>query len=224
MCNSACIDFGLKSLSEPEVKGKSVLEVGALDVNGSFRSLIENLHPQRYLGVDIAMGPGVDEICDAIDLINKFGKEKFDILVSTEMLEHVRDWRKVCSNLKQILKPGGIILITTRSKGTPYHGHPFDFWRYELSDIKNIFSDFSILSLDKDPMSPGIFLKAKKPVDFTENNMEGYKLYSIIKNSFVEDISNSEILKFRILYVIRNAPFLIIGFVKSCIKKLIGKK
>jgi hypothetical protein len=54
------------------------------------------------------------------------------------------------------------IYITTRSYGFPYHAYPYDFWRYEIEDMKKIFSDFEIIKLIKDHEAPGVFLKAKK--------------------------------------------------------------
>jgi SAM-dependent methyltransferase len=142
MCNLACIEFGKKYLIAEEIQGKHVVEVGSLDVNGSLRPWILSLCPKSYIGVDICNGPGVDEICRAEELVFHFGDNKFDVLISTELLEHIRHWREAISNMKKILKPGGIILITTRSRGAGYHGFPYDFWRFELSDMEKIFADF----------------------------------------------------------------------------------
>jgi SAM-dependent methyltransferase len=180
MCNEACLDFEKRSIRRQEVTGKSVLEVGSLDVNGSFRFLMEQFHPRNYVGVDICSGPGVDEVCPAERLVERFGAESFDIVVSTELLEHVADWRKAVSNLKAILKPGGTLLITTRSRGTEYHGWPYDFWRYELEDMRQIFSDFDIEVLEADPTAPGVFMKVRKRSPFMENDLSQIELLCIL--------------------------------------------
>ena len=92
VCNSACIEFGLKVLKTEDVAGKSVIEVGSIDYNGSLRSNVEALGPSKYVGVDFEMGPGVNQICLAEELISTFGQESFDVLISTELMEHVQDW------------------------------------------------------------------------------------------------------------------------------------
>lgn len=48
MCSESCISFGIKNLTENDVKGKSVLEIGALNVNGSLRKHIESLNPKKF--------------------------------------------------------------------------------------------------------------------------------------------------------------------------------
>jgi len=162
MCHKACLDFVEKAFADCDFDGLNVLEVGSYDFNGSARGIIKRHHPKSYLGVDILNGPGVDKVCAASDLCSKFGANAFDVVVSTEMLEHVEDWRCAIKNLKGVLKPGGVLLITTRSKGFPYHGYPYDFWRYEVEDFKRIFSDMEIIDLEPDAEAPGVFLKAVK--------------------------------------------------------------
>ena len=134
MCTKACLEFVRANLQPDEMIGRAVLEVGSLDVNGSVRSIVTVHQPARYVGVDLQEGPGVDAVCDATELVSRFGENSFDLVLSTEMLEHVRDWRVVVSQIKRVLKPGGVLLVTTRSRGFPYHGFPHDFWRYEPGD------------------------------------------------------------------------------------------
>jgi SAM-dependent methyltransferase len=160
--NIAVLEFFIENVQKEEFENKRILEVGSKYVNGSVRPLIEKFfNPKEYIGVDIEKGKFVDVVCDAENLVDYFGKETFDVVISTELLEHVKDWRKVINNLKEVLKPNGYIYITTRSKGFPYHGYPYDFWRYEVEDMKEIFKDFEIIKLEKDPEAPGVFLKAK---------------------------------------------------------------
>ena len=135
MCDINCIRWGAKNLTNEEIKGKKVIEVGSYDVNGSLRYIIELLEPAKYIGVDIVKGPGVDIICSAEDLVERFGKESFDIVISTCTLEHIKDWKKSISDIKNICKPNGIILIIAPSDW-PYHEYPYDFWRYKKEDIK----------------------------------------------------------------------------------------
>src|ERR1700730_15419328 len=61
--NKACLEFGIRSFTADDVRGRTVLEVGSRDVNGSLRGHVEGLAPASYLGVDMVSGLGVDEIC-----------------------------------------------------------------------------------------------------------------------------------------------------------------
>jgi len=166
--NHAVLDF-ISSIVDPaDVTDKSVLEVGALDVNGSARSVLSTMAPAAYLGVDMQEGRGVDRVLTVSFLTDLLGAEAFDLVVSTEMLEHVQDWRWAVSQLKRAVKPGGRLLVTTRSPGFYYHGYPHDFWRFTEADFRRIFSDMTDVVIASDPSEPGVFVYARRPLDFTE--------------------------------------------------------
>lgn len=180
MCNVAVLEFFIEDVRNEEIKNQRVLEVGSKYVNGSVRPFIERLGPREYIGVDIEAGRCVDVILPAEKLVERFGLESFDVVISTELLEHVKDWRLVINNVKNVLRCGGYAYITTRSFGFPFHSYPFDYWRYEIEDMKKIFSDFDIVALKRDHMGPGVFLKAIKPLNYKPCNLEEIDLYSMI--------------------------------------------
>lgn len=160
MCNYACIDFGMRQLGEKQIKGFKVLEVGAYDVNGSLREYVESLKPASYLGVDLIPGPSVNYLCPVELIVEALGKESFELVISTEMIEHVKDWRLAITNLKTVCTIGGTILITTRSKGFSKHDFPSDYWRFEIDDMKYIFSDCADVVIEPDLSMPGVFVRA----------------------------------------------------------------
>jgi len=211
MCNVNCIKWGAKNLTTEDVRGKRVIEVGSYDVNGSLRYIVELLGPAEYIGVDIMKGPGVDIICPAENLVERFGKESFDVVISTCVLEHVRRWKESVSNLKNICKPDGIILIIAPSHWT-FHEFPYDFWRYKKKDMENIFSDFDILAIEEDSHLPSlVYVKIKKPEKFTEKDLSDYKLYSVVCNKRKSEINDKDLKTFYFKYL----------FIKNKIKNIL---
>lgn len=199
MCNTTGIDFGARMLTADRVAGKDVIDVGALDVNGSLRPVVEPLGPARYVGVDIEMGPGVDEVVPAERLVARYGRESFDVVITTEMVEHVRDWPTVMSNLKGILRPGGLLLLTTRSKGFKYHAYPYDFWRYEPADLRAIFADLDIVTIEQDTDAPGVFMLASRPEAYAERPSD-VRLFSMVTGGRERSVSDRQVRLFLLRY------------------------
>jgi len=195
MCNEACIAFAHRVLGVDEVAGRRVLEVGSYDTTGTVRPGLEALGPATYVGVDIASGPSVDVICDVADLVFRFGIEAFDVVISTEMVEHVRDWRRAFINMKSVLAPGGILVVTTRSLGFPYHFGPLDWWRYEAEDMRAIAADMEILALESDPLSPGVFLAARKGAA-APTDLAPIALHSMVLDRRARDVGDGDVRRF----------------------------
>ena len=182
MCQDITKLFIKNELKLEEVEGKRVIEIGSKNENGEIRPDVLSFNPGEYVGIDIIKGEGVDIICDAEEMLDRFGKEGFDIGVTSDTLEHVVNWKKIISNMKNICRPNGIIFIAVPSIGSCYHPFPVDNWRYEMSDLEYIFSDCEILLKQFYPESPECIFKIKKPENFKEINLEDYKLYNINEN------------------------------------------
>jgi SAM-dependent methyltransferase len=159
--------FATTALEDADVKGRRVVEVGAYNYNGSARRVIEAMGPASYLGTDVQPGPGVDLVCAAEKLPAELGDDSADVVASLEMLEHAEDWRGAVAGMARVLAPGGLLLLTTRSPGFPYHPHPEDHWRFTVDMMDGIAEACGLetirLEPDTDPSQPGVFFLARKP-------------------------------------------------------------
>lgn len=154
-----------------EFGGKMVVEAGSLNVNGTWRESVMAMSPREYIGTDMRRGECVDQVIDAGDLAKHF--KDVDVVLCSEMMEHCEHWRQGINAMKEILKPGGVIYLTTRSLGFPLHDFPGDFWRYSVDQMSDIFSDFDIAVCKADPQAchPGVFIKAFKPMQWVQRDL-----------------------------------------------------
>lgn len=95
---------------------KRVLEIGSLDVNGSFRDLFTNC---EYVGVDIVDGKCVDVVCKG----HEYRSDRmFDVVCSGECFEHDEYYERTLRNMLNHLEPGGLMFFTCATTGRPEHG------------------------------------------------------------------------------------------------------
>ena len=114
-----------------------VLELGSLNVNGSARDVIQNA--TRYTGIDMRAGAGADYVLHSKDLVSFCGKETVDTVLCLETLEHdLRFWETV-SNLRAVLKRGGVLVISTPTVGFPHHPFPRDYYRFTEDTYTELF-------------------------------------------------------------------------------------
>ncbi|BBY00477.1 class I SAM-dependent methyltransferase [Mycobacterium seoulense] len=100
------------------VEGGSVLEVGSYDVNGSVRTVFAAA--DRYVGIDLVPGPGVDLVMSGHELDHRDGS--YDMAISGECFEHDPHWRETFSNMVRMTRPGGLVAFSCASRGRPEHG------------------------------------------------------------------------------------------------------
>jgi len=155
-------------------RGKSFLEVGALNVGGSIRDVVTE--PGEYVGLDMREGPGVDVVCKA----EEYKPERqFDYVVSAGTLEHCEDWRSVVTRMKELCKTGGHVILTTVSPGWPRHDYPNDYWRWSVAQGLTMFDDFDLVVLRSDPEGPGWFLMARKPSEWAPRYLGSIEAHEV---------------------------------------------
>lgn len=191
MCTGSGIIFVAEQLPRPAIAGKRIIELGA----GEFgvRPLLQHFGPAEYVGVDIQPGPGVDVVMPAERVLDRFPDGSFDVVVSTEMVEHVRAWRAAFHAIKRLVKHGGRVVVTTRSRGYPFHGAPSDFWRYEPGDMRRIFADFDDVLVEPDPVKPGVFVAATRPAELREADLSSVELFAMPLQRRAQDIQDSDL-------------------------------
>lgn len=118
MAHESQISFLLKvkALMAEKFKNCRVLDIGSLDLNGNNRYLFEDY---KYLGVDIGYGENVDLVCCGHEVKDAYG---FDVVISTECLEHDQFWPKTLANMISLTKPNGLMLFSCATTGRPEHG------------------------------------------------------------------------------------------------------
>lgn len=126
----------------------SVVDVGCGD--GTFLDLLHNHYSDTlsYEGTDIsnealALAKNFEFIQKIYltDIVDKssFPKKKYDVVVSSEVLEHIKNWKLGLRNMIDILENGGLIFITV-PHGMKYWG-PHDefakhYRRFEKGEIE----------------------------------------------------------------------------------------
>ena len=75
-------------------------------------------------------------------------EEKFDLILCTNVLEHIFDSKTAIKNLNYLLKEKGHLVVSVPFI-YPLHDEPNDFWRFTEHALKKLFSDFKILTFKK---------------------------------------------------------------------------
>lgn len=100
------------------VENLEIIEIGSYEVNGAIREIFQNC--KKYIGADLAAGPGVDIICEGHKL--DFPTNSFDLALSCECFEHDPFWVETFKNMMRMTKPNGLVVVTCATLGRLEHG------------------------------------------------------------------------------------------------------
>jgi SAM-dependent methyltransferase len=91
-----------------------------------------------YVGVDARRGPYVDVVAAAESL--PLASSSFDVVLSTQTLEHVPEPAAAVREMHRVLKAGGVLLLSTHGTAV-YHPGPGDFWRWTQEGLPKLVND-----------------------------------------------------------------------------------
>ncbi len=114
-----------------------VLEIGALDVNGTVRQFFADA--DSYVGTDMEAGPNVDVVMNNGYLLHHFGLQRFDTVIACEVLEHDVDFKHTIYSMQYLLNPQGFLIITTPTFGFPEHRYPKHYYNFGKDAYTDIF-------------------------------------------------------------------------------------
>jgi SAM-dependent methyltransferase len=96
--------------------GCVALDLGGADINGTARA---HFPGATWFGLDAEPGPGVDFVADACTWQPD---RTYDLVLCTELLEHVEEWQKCVLTAWWALRRGGHLILTCASDGRRPHG------------------------------------------------------------------------------------------------------
>lgn len=128
-------------ISEP------IYEFGSLQVPGQegFADLRPFFPGKKYVGADMQEGPGVDITLNLhhIDL----PAETVGTVLILETLEHVEFPRRAIKEAYRILKPDGILIMSS-TMTLPIHNYPNDYWRFTPEAFRSLLNPFTSSFVD----------------------------------------------------------------------------
>ena len=120
-------------------EGFNILEVGSRCVTGSLFG--KKFQKAKYTGFDYYPGENVDVVGDAHKLSTYFDEhEKFDLIFSSAVFEHLAMPWKAALEIIKLLKPGGYIFIETHYSFSS-HERPWHFFQYSENALNILFPE-----------------------------------------------------------------------------------
>ena len=113
----------------------AVLDLGCGE--GPYGALLQNLGA-RVVGCDRRPHPPYPAVCaDVVKL--PFRDASFDMVFSTQVLEHVSDPQGMLESAWRVLKPGGVLLMTAPQM-VALHEAPYDYFRYTYFGVEHLLN------------------------------------------------------------------------------------
>jgi len=101
--------------------------------------------------------------------LNNLKDNSFDIIISFQVIEHIKDAKLFIQEIHRILKPDGKAFITTPNSLKTVARNPWHYKEYNYSEINNLikkyFKDYSINGIQGNKKTDFYYLKNKQSVE-----------------------------------------------------------
>lgn len=167
---------------------KNFKEVYGVDVNEIDLAIARRINPKKQVHFIKASATNLP-----------FKNEFFDVVICTDVIEHIKEDEKVVSEVRRVLKKNGTLIITTLDKNFPFLYDPINYvlmrllnkhlpigvWGfghvklYGNKDIINLLKGFKVKKIIKDPHVLTAFI-------------ENYYFVNLLQPSLKSDPKNKE--------------------------------
>jgi SAM-dependent methyltransferase len=137
----AYVNKRLTGLVEALLEGAQVGPGDAVLDYGSADSPYRHLLPAgvRFVAADLPGNPDADAELRP-DGTLPLPDAAVDLVLSTQVLEHVEDPQLYLSECRRVLEPGGQLIVSTHGM-MYYHRDPEDYWRWTCAGLRKLLED-----------------------------------------------------------------------------------
>lgn len=126
--------FRDKYLSGKEDSKLKILDLGSMEIGGSYRSIFDE-KKWEYTGMDLLPGKNVDIVLSDPYNWLEIESNSVDVFISGQTFEHIEYFWKTMLEIARVLKPGALCCVIAPSSG-PEHRYPVDCWRFYPDGFK----------------------------------------------------------------------------------------
>jgi SAM-dependent methyltransferase len=119
-----------------------VLEIGPDGFPSAYRSLVDRGGTMTWETIDLFQNPQLTYVA-ASEYAFPVENERYDVVVSGQVIEHVRKIWRWMAEVSRVCKVGGVV-ITINPVSWPYHEAPVDCWRAYPEGVKALYEDSSL--------------------------------------------------------------------------------
>jgi len=131
------------------IRGKKVLEVGSGSGYGT-KKLSKNAKSIIAIDKDkisinksknVYKSVNIDFIYCKVE--NYFSKDRFDVIISLQVIEHLKDPKILLEKLHHLIKEDGLFIFSTPNRLTQsYNENPYHYKEYSSKELSNLLSNY----------------------------------------------------------------------------------